>query len=31
MTAEQLVAAATGQPLTATVFRTHLRERYLAH
>jgi carboxypeptidase Taq len=31
MTTDQLVAAATGQPLTAAVFRAHLRERYLAH
>ncbi len=31
ITTEQLLAAATGQPLTAEVFRDHLRERYLAH
>jgi carboxypeptidase Taq len=31
MTTDQLVAAATGQPLTAEVFRAHLRERYLTH
>jgi carboxypeptidase Taq len=31
MTTDQLLVAATGQPLTAEVFRAHLRERYLAH
>ena len=31
MATDQLVAAATGQPLTAKVFRAHLRERYLTH
>ncbi|WP_414472134.1 carboxypeptidase M32 [Microvirga sp. M2] len=29
-TTDQLLVAATGQPLTAEVFRAHLRERYLA-
>ena len=29
MTTDQLLVAATGRPLTAEVFRTHLRERYL--
>lgn len=31
MTTDQLLVAATGQPLTAEVFRAHLRERYLTH
>ena len=31
MTTDQLLVAATGRPLTAEVFRAHLRERYLAH
>jgi carboxypeptidase Taq len=30
MTTDQLLVGATGQPLTAEAFRTHLRERYLA-
>ena len=29
ITTDQLLVAATGRPLTAEVFRTHLRERYL--
>jgi carboxypeptidase Taq len=29
MTTDQLLVAATGRPLAAEVFRTHLRERYL--
>ena len=29
MTTDQLLVAATGRPLTAEVFRTHLQERYL--
>jgi carboxypeptidase Taq len=31
LTADQLLVAATGQPLTAEAFRAHLRERYLGH
>lgn len=29
MTTDQLLVGATGQPLTAEIFRSHLRERYL--
>jgi carboxypeptidase Taq len=31
MTSDHLLVAATGRPLTAEVFRAHLRERYLTH
>ncbi|KLK93951.1 peptidase M32 [Microvirga vignae] len=31
LTTDQLLIAATGQPLTAEAFRAHLRERYLGH